>query len=224
MKYFLWVVFALVACSAAAEIPHELVIDDRFSYVEINHIYSDETSHWVLDQVIFWDWIDEHHTTKQAAQAWVIVKDARFLEDTVDGGKITIPFQTQSSRDLEVYKKLNREFKKKQIDEYLKGLLKKLEKRYGKELAAIKHQRIIDDKAFDVKLIDYTPPFTGSRFIPTKYKGKYVCVFHHDRALRRITCDSVVETWTTIDPEVANREVWDKKNRRGFSRETRMIR
>jgi hypothetical protein len=208
------------------KIPHNLVTEDHFSYVEINHLYDANTGRFLLDQIIFYDWVIDGYTLnktteKQVVQAWILIKNARFLSVKKDDGVMEIVFHPQNSQYSDEYKKLNKEFKDKQEKKHLTKVKKELIERYGKILAEVKFKRIKDKKLYSIKIVDYVPPFIGSSMVPTKIGNKYMCVFHHGKVLRRITCDSFVETWTTIDPETLNRDFWGKDNRKGLTKPDR---
>jgi hypothetical protein len=63
-----WAIAALVACAAA---PHDELIRDRVSLVELNHFYNDN-GELVFDQLVFYDWCPV--SERFQVRAWRMVK------------------------------------------------------------------------------------------------------------------------------------------------------
>ena len=44
-------------------------------------------------------------------------------------------------------------------------------------------------------------------------RGIYVCLWHDKDVLRKVAAMTAVETYTQVDPELVNREIWPKERR-----------
>lgn len=188
-------------------IPNENVFVDHVDVVEINHYYSNELS-VVFDQAIYWKFnpnigkykfikIDNLERRVDAdprfnVVAWKLIKDGR--------------------------KKYDEEKRLWQIEQ------EKLPKEQREEVFKPQEQKdweAEEDKKPDKKdRIPWKEPWVGSVLVP-KYDhkiGKYVSIFHDDDGgfLRKIICNSVIETHTRFDPEAADRAFLEKEKREGF--------
>lgn len=66
---------------------------------------------------------------------------------------------------------------------------------------------------------DYVPEFIGNSKCP-RYdhaRKKWIVVFAERSAIRKITANAYMETWTQFDPEVENQNLFEKSTRRGLT-------
>lgn len=56
-----------------------------------------------------------------------------------------------------------------------------------------------------------------------EHDGIYYLLFHDNKILRKVTSKNFVETWTTVDPEVEERNRLGKHLRRGLTDRSRII-
>lgn len=62
------------------------------------------------------------------------------------------------------------------------------------------------------------PQWIGSPMVPVKQpNGLYKAVWMDGYILREVVCNTIYESWTQYDPELAEREILPKEQRRGLS-------
>ena len=170
-------------------IPLSPVVDDHFDHMELNHLFSQSaTAESVLDQYIFWD--GEH------VAAWFLVeRSRRKLED----------LKTDAER-LE-YRATAAKFKAEWIEKQRQAFLRKWK--------GVRPVKQILHNWHPPKPPAYNPPFLGK--LPQRVGRRWRLIIHTKDILRQITADTFRETWTQVDPEVVDRDVWETDKRRGFS-------
>lgn len=67
----------------------------------------------------------------------------------------------------------------------------------------------------------YVPEWIGHQAVPVYRGGEWVSVWHDDAILRRVRSRSFVETWTSYDPELKDREIRPTDDRMLLRRTTR---
>lgn len=69
--------------------------------------------------------------------------------------------------------------------------------------------------------VPYTPTWIGHKMVPVKQRDgpyRYMAVWQDGRTPRKVTCDSVRETWTQYDAEIVNRAIFSKEERKGLKK------
>lgn len=174
---------------ALASISPQFAIVDRYEYIETNHLYDSSDGDILLDQYIFWD--------GDRCQGWMMVKDARVKFDDLD-----------TDEERAEYERAAKAF---QAD-----FIAKAKKRFvAKWLARGRRLPQIERNWDPPEPPKYSPPFLGK--MPRHVNGGVELIVHKEGRLRRIIADFAVETWTTIDPELENREYFKRDERRGLT-------
>jgi|2_EtaG_2_1085320.scaffolds.fasta_scaffold00842_17 hypothetical protein len=175
-----------------AIIPHDLIAEDHFDRIELNHLHETERATIVLDQYIFWH--DGH------VQAWFIVLPKRKQLPDLD------------EEEQVEWRAAEAKFKEAWIE--------KRKQEFVRKWKGIRPLKQILFNWHPPKPPAYNPPFRGK--LPDRARGKWQLVFHKDGILRRITADAFMETWTIgVDPEVMDREKFKISERRGLTGEPR---
>lgn len=190
--------------------PDENTIVTHVDMVEINHYYGDNELKYTFDQAIYWKFNPNIGKYK-----FIKIED---LEKRVD----------DDPRFYVVAWRLIKDGRKKYEKERLAWMIEQAKLPADEREEVFKPQEQKDWEAEEDKKPDkadripWETPWVGSILTPKyDYKiNKYVSTFYDEEisSYRRIICNSVIETYTRVDPELVNRQFLNKDKREGFTK------
>jgi len=200
--------YALLIFSAVSVIDPIVAIRDRVDKVECNHFYDNNGRH-VFDQIIYWDWNEIEN--RYDVVDWRSEKECTRLYSTAKINGVS-EYDSKLAEHIKFYQ-----------DEAITNALE-----HRKKLLDIKEvkYKINEDKFRSWYLENHSESIYIPDFVPYEYVGSSFSipieplllrfVDTKDRTLKEIRFKILIHTYTTVDPEVENREILSQEQRRGI--------